>query len=83
MRTATILYQPGTGGDPVAAPEGSIAAAGLDPTWTEWAGGGPGALNDALLRLATRGAGRVVAVAARLTADGTLDLGSTRMRLLG
>jgi hypothetical protein len=63
-------------------PGRDLAAAGLDPTWTEVAAPAAGFCSpqEAQLRLATRGAGHIDGVSARY-ADGELQLSSARMRL--
>jgi hypothetical protein len=83
MRNATILYPAGNQLDLSQTPEEHLRAAGLDPNWTEWADRGPASINEALLRLATRGAQRVEAVCTTLSSHGELHLGTPRLRLLG
>ncbi|MDW7710282.1 MAG: hypothetical protein SCH98_07380 [Deferrisomatales bacterium] len=64
--------------------EEAAAAAGFDPVWTEVAAPGPGFYTpqEAQLRLAERGAGRIEAAHARY-ADGRLEVGARRVRLQG
>ena len=68
MKTGTIVYL----GDaralaPAADPEEAAAASGLDPAWTEVAASVPGyyRIEEALLELSRRGAGRIELVRAR------------------
>lgn len=85
MQHATVLYL----ADAHALPtywdeEGALAEAGLDPEWTEVAAPLPGydSPQEAQLRLAVRGAGRIDAASGRY-ADGRLELGAARLRLQG
>lgn len=85
MKTGTIVYLGNAGAlAPAADPEGAAAAGGLDPVWTELAASAPGyyRIEEALLELARRGAGRIELVRARPGEDGGLVL-SPPVRLAG
>lgn len=85
MQKGTVLYL----ADAKALPgewevEEALAAAGLDPAWTELAALTPGfhTPQEAQLRLAERGAGRIDAAHARY-AEGHLRVSPLRVRLQG
>lgn len=85
MQHATVLYLADVKALPPQWDEGAaLAAAGLDPVWTQVAALAPGydSPQEAQLRLAERGAGRIDAAHARY-AEGRLLVNPRRVRLQG
>lgn len=85
MKTGTIVYLGDAGAlAPAADPEAAAAACGLDPAWTEVAASVPGyyRIEEALLELSRRGAGRIELVRARCGEGFGLTL-SEPVRLAG
>jgi hypothetical protein len=85
MQKGTVLYLADVKSVPTEwEVEEAVAAAGLDPAWTELSALAPGFYSpqEAQLRLAERGAGRIEAVHARYAA-GELRVSPHRVRLQG
>ncbi len=85
MQKGTVLYLSDAKGLPAGwEPEQDLARAGMDPCWTELAALVPGFYSpqEAQLRLAERGAGRIEGASAHY-AGGRLHVGGTRVRLWG